>query len=124
MRRPSTSAYRRCWPLLLGPHDGHRVRRGDGVSHKISIYDDCSPPHAIMWPSLTAWLHLCDVPQREIVPDVKDTLASVTLDFEEEELERDTATANCQISCSLPNGKEIVIANERFRCPFPSRRSS
>jgi hypothetical protein len=61
--------------------------------------------------------------QHEIVPDVKETLASVTLDFKEE-LQKDTATTDCKISCSLPDGNEIIIANERFRCPFSSRRSS
>jgi hypothetical protein len=55
--------------------------------------------------------------------DVLFLLRFITLDFEEE-LQKDTATTDCKISCSLPDGNEIVIANERFRCTFSSRRSS
>jgi hypothetical protein len=36
---------------------------------------------------------------------------------------KDTATTDCNVSCTLSDGNEIVIANERFRCLFSSRPS-
>jgi actin len=47
---------------------------------------------------------------------VKEKLAYVALDFEAE-LQKAATTTDCNVSYTLPDGNEIVIANERFRCP-------
>jgi actin len=53
---------------------------------------------------------------REIDHDIKEKLASVAIDFEAE-LQKAATTTDCNHSYTLPDDNEIVIANERFRCP-------
>jgi actin len=76
-------------------------------------------------PDLTVWLQkllnergyiFTTSPEREIVRDVKEKLTCVALDFEAE-LQKAAATSDCNGSSTLRDGNEIVIANERFRCP-------
>jgi actin beta/gamma 1 len=71
---------------------------------------------------LTAWLQkilngrgytFTTSAEREIVRDVKEMLAYVALDFETE-LQKAAITTDCNVSYTLPDGNEIVIANERF----------
>jgi actin len=54
--------------------------------------------------------------ERKIVRDMKEKVAYVALDFEDERRKAATTT-DCNASYTLPNGHEIVIADERFRCP-------
>lgn len=48
--------------------------------------------------------------EREIVRDIKEKLAYVALDFEEE------LSKNNEIKYELPDRQKISIGNERFRC--------
>jgi hypothetical protein len=48
--------------------------------------------------------------ERKIVRDVKEKLAYFARDFEEE-LKKHTTTINCNISCGLPDGNEIMKYN-------------
>ncbi|KAJ1442549.1 Actin/actin-like conserved site [Sesbania bispinosa] len=67
---------------------------GDGVSHTVPIYEA----------------------EREIVRDMKEKLAYIALDYEQE-LETSKTSSAVEKSYELPDGQVITIGAERFRCP-------
>jgi actin len=103
---------------------------GYGVSHTVPIHEGYSLPHAIMrlnlaGRDLTVWLQKIlneggyafrTLAEREIVCDIKEKLAYVAIDYEAE-LQKAATTTDCNVNYTLPDGNEIVIRNERFRCP-------
>lgn len=93
---------------------------GDGVSDVVPIYQGYPHRLAILCQKLagrgvTEYLAKI-LTEQEIVRDMKEKLAYVALDYDQE-LETAKTSSSGERRYELPDGQVITIGAERFRCP-------
>lgn len=113
-----------------GKTTGMVMDSGDGVTHFVPIYEGYCFPHAIIRMNLAgrdlndyllkilngSGLHFSSSTEKEIVKDIKEKLTYVSLDFDKELNESNKSSA-CEAKYEMPDGSEVIIGNQRFRCP-------
>lgn len=103
---------------------------GDGVTHLVPIYDGYSLPHSILRMDLAgrdltvymakilqdSGITLTSSAELEIVKNIKEKLCYVALDYNDE-MKKSQSGQQKDAEYEMPDGEQIKVGNQRFRCP-------
>jgi actin-related protein len=103
---------------------------GDGVTHLVPIYDGYSLPHSIFKMDLAgrdltlymakilqdSGITLASSAELEIAKSIKEKLCYVALDYNDE-MKKSQSGQHTDAQYEMPDGKQISVGNQRFRCP-------
>jgi actin len=118
-----------CALYASGKTTGVVLDSGDGVSHTVPIYEGFAIPSAIQriflaGRDLTEYLReilnerglsFTTPAELEIVRDIKETICYVVSNYDDMMKEAEESHS-CEKNYELPDGRKILIGNERFRC--------
>ncbi|XP_010218346.1 PREDICTED: actin-related protein T3 [Tinamus guttatus] len=104
------------------------VDTGDGVTHSVPVFDGYCLPHGVLrlelaGRDLTDYLArllmdrgalLVSTAEEQLVQNMKEKLCYVCLNLEEEMAKK---PSEVEKTFHLPDGNEVKVHNERFRCP-------
>ena len=103
---------------------------GDSISHVVPTFEGYAIPHATVkiplgGRDLTNYMRKIlkerDITfniqtESHIVQDIKETMTYVVADFQGG-LKESAESNACEMNYEMPDGRKVLIGNERFRCP-------
>lgn len=113
-----------------GKTTGIIIDIGHGSTHHVQIFEGYAFPHSILKTPLGGkdlneylikilaekGINLTSNTERELVKSIKEKLCYVSMDFDKD-LKESNKTGSADVKYDLPDGEEIIIGTERFRCP-------
>lgn len=118
-----------CSLYASGKTTGVVLDSGEGITHAVPIYEGYAIPSAIQriqlaGQNLTEYLKeilkerglsFTTPAEHEIVRDIKETICYVVSDYDQAMKEAEESHS-CEKNYELPDGRKILVGNERFRC--------
>ena len=118
-----------CALYASGKTTGVVLDSGEGITHTVPIYEGYAIPSAVQriplsGSNLTEYLReilkerglsFTTPAELEIVRDIKESICYVVTDYDAAMKEADESHS-CEKNYELPDGRKILIGNERFRC--------
>lgn len=116
--------------LASGRTTGVVLDSGESISHVVPIFESYAIPHATVkiplgGRDLTNYMRKIlkergitfnNQNESHIVQDIKETMTYVVAEFQTALKESGESNA-CEMNYEMPDGRKILIGNERFRCP-------
>ena len=116
--------------LASGRTTGVVLDSGETISHVVPTFEGYAIPHAtvkipIGGRDLTNYMRKIlkergivfnNQSESHIVQDIKETMTYVVADFQGG-LKESAESHACEMNYEMPDGRKILIGNERFRCP-------
>lgn len=118
-----------CSLYASGKTTGVVVDSGEGITHAVPIYEGYAIPSAIQkiqlaGTNITEYLKIIlnerglsftTAAELEVVRDIKESICYVVSEYDDAMKEAELSQS-CEKNYELPDGRKILVGNERFRC--------